>query len=98
MPSDVVIPVVVALLIGAGVVFAVAVWHFSRALVARMRRWGEQPALDRGGHVAVLEGQAAILAEFDTLRRELGELTERVDFAERVLAKQRDVERIGPGR
>jgi len=33
------------------------------------------------------------LEEMEQLRRRLGELEERVDFAERLLAKQREVER-----
>ncbi len=36
------------------------------------------------------------LAELDEVKRRLGELEERVDFAERLLAKQRDAERLGP--
>jgi len=31
------------------------------------------------------------------VRQQVGELAERVDFTERLLAKQRDGERIGPG-
>jgi hypothetical protein len=34
--------------------------------------------------------------ELDGVRREVADLVERVDFAERVLAKQRDAERIAP--
>ncbi len=36
------------------------------------------------------------LAELDEVKQRLGELEERVDFAERLLAKQRDAERLGP--
>jgi len=36
------------------------------------------------------------LAELDEVKRRLGELEERVDFAERLLAKQREAERLGP--
>ncbi len=34
--------------------------------------------------------------ELDGVRRDVGDLAERVDFAERMLAKQRDAERIAP--
>ena len=36
------------------------------------------------------------LAELDEVKRRLGELEERVDFAERLLAKQREPDRLGP--
>ena len=34
--------------------------------------------------------------QLDGVRQELSELAERLDFAERVLAKQREEERLGP--
>jgi hypothetical protein len=34
--------------------------------------------------------------ELDGVRREVADLVERVDFAERILAKQRDAERLAP--
>ena len=36
------------------------------------------------------------LAELDEVKQRLAELEERVDFAERLLAGQRDSERLGP--
>jgi len=39
----------------------------------------------------------AIATEVEQLRQDMTELQERVDFAERLLAKQRGGERIGPG-
>ena len=38
----------------------------------------------------------ARLAELDELKRRVGELEERVDFAERLLARQREGERLQP--
>jgi hypothetical protein len=38
----------------------------------------------------------AILTELQQLRQEMGELQERVDFAERLLARQRDADRLAP--
>jgi hypothetical protein len=43
------------------------------------------------------ESRAELLNEVQQLRTELGELSERMDFAERLLAKQREGQRIGPG-
>ena len=39
----------------------------------------------------------ATLAELQQLRADVTDLAERLDFAERLLAKQRDAQRIGPG-
>ena len=37
-----------------------------------------------------------LAAAVDDLRREVAELAERVDFTERLLARQKDVERVAP--
>jgi len=94
-PNDIIPPVVTVALLGVGVLFSVSVWHLSRALGARIRRWG-MPPVDDGARAELLEGQAAVLGELESLRREMAELAERVDFAERLLAKNRDVERLAP--
>lgn len=61
---------------------------FGRALADRLA--GRVP----GGSGS--EDQAELLAELDEVKHRLGEVEERLDFAERLLAKQRE-ERIGPG-
>ena len=38
------------------------------------------------------------LAELEEVKQRLGELEERGDFAERLLAKQREAGRLGPSR
>jgi hypothetical protein len=35
--------------------------------------------------------------DLQALRQEVSELAERLDFAERLLAKGRDAQRVGPG-
>jgi hypothetical protein len=40
----------------------------------------------------------ALRAEVDEMRQRLVELEERVDFAERLLAKRNEAERLGPSR
>ena len=42
------------------------------------------------------QGREAVLEELQQLRQEVTELQERMDFAERLLAKQRDAERLAP--
>jgi hypothetical protein len=39
----------------------------------------------------------AMLAELHGLREDVDQLAERLDFAERLLAQQRDSQRVGPG-
>ena len=39
----------------------------------------------------------AVLTELQRLREDVDQLAERVDFTERLLAKQRDMPRVGPG-
>ena len=57
-----------------------------QALADRLRHRGmpEQPELD-----------AEVLEELQAMRRDMAELAERVDFAERLLARQRDPARLG---
>lgn len=45
-----------------------------------------------------VSGQEDVLAALDDLRREVAELAERVDFTERLLAKQQGAERLAPPR
>lgn len=40
--------------------------------------------------------RAELLEEMQQVRQDVGELAERVDFAERLLAQQRDAERLAP--
>lgn len=42
-------------------------------------------------------GPGTTTAELDELRQRVAELEERLDFAERMLAQQRDAQRVGPG-
>jgi hypothetical protein len=41
--------------------------------------------------------QDELTGQFERLQQDVLELQERLDFAERMLAKQRDSQRIGPG-
>jgi hypothetical protein len=43
------------------------------------------------------EPDEAMLAELHRLREDVNDLAERLDFAERLLARQREAQRIGPG-
>lgn len=61
----------------------------------RRRSWrgwsgrGDEPSVE-------LEEMQAKLAELEELKHRVGELEERVDFTERLLARQREGERLKP--
>ncbi len=77
------------LTIGAGV------WLLNplvRALAERIRP--RAPTLDPGAE----EFREAVLSELQEVRREVAELGERMDFAERLIARQAEPSRLGPGR
>jgi hypothetical protein len=44
-----------------------------------------------------VESDPAVYEELDTLRQEVTELAERLDFAERLLAKQSEPKEVGSG-
>ena len=69
----------VTFLFGGGTLFLLAVSPVGRAFADRLRH-GPQPL--HGG-----ESDPAVWEELDRLRGEMTELQERVDFAERLLAK-----------
>ena len=73
-------------------VFGGGVWVVLRpiasALAKRIAREHPPPADARE--------REATLEELQRLRQEIGELAERMDFAERLLAKPRDAERLAP--
>lgn len=78
-------------LIASGVVLSLFVFHVGRALADRIRG-GPRLA---GEEVKALGEELA--AEIHALRAEVAELGERVDFAERLLAREREQPRLaGP--
>ena len=81
MPQDFA-PVIVSLALFA-VLGAVVLGPIGRAFADRLRRKGVEPALD----AAELD---ALHQELAGLRQQVGELAERQDFAERMLAQARE--------
>jgi len=65
--------------------FAVLAFPLVRALSERIR-----PRIDAGIRDEVQGLRDDVLTELRDMRREIGELGERVDFTERLLAKHRD--------
>jgi len=77
----------VVTIIGAfGLLFPVV-----RALAERLR-----PRQDSGVSAELQAMREEVAQELQQVRHEMAELGERLDFAERLLAKQRDAERLAP--
>lgn len=79
----------IALLFGGGALFLLAISPIGRALAHRIKAGAPTPDA---------EAQAGVLAELAEVRRELAELSERVDFMERLQTRAREGERLGPPR
>lgn len=57
-----------------------------------LRAWSVEQGGDRGG--ATMAQVRQLTDDVEQLRRELGEMAERMDFTERILAKQKDRDRL----
>jgi Tfp pilus assembly protein PilO len=86
LPPGVTLLIVVAIVGGATILLLPLVRALARRLEGRSR---EDPAL-RGE----MDHVRARLSEIDSLQLRLSEMEERLDFAERMLAQQRDVHRL----
>jgi hypothetical protein len=88
--------VTLILIFGGGACIALSFSPIGRALADRIR--GKSSTL--GGadvRTELVEHKEALDQELEAVRREVAELAERLDFAERLLAKNREGQRIGPG-
>ncbi len=85
----------IVFLFGGGAVFLFAISPIGRAIADRIRRTA--PELSEGEVGQLRESQLAIAEELDALRQELGDVQERLDFAERLLLRHRDAEALPPG-
>ena len=72
--------------------FAVLAYPLVRAVAERIR-----PRVDVGIRDELVGLREDVLTELRDMRREVAELGERVDFTERLLAKQRDPDRLARG-
>lgn len=76
----------IILIFGGGTAIAISFSPIGKAIAERIR-----------GHALQGEPDPAMLAEMDEMRSQLSELQERVDFTERLLAKDREARPLGPG-
>jgi len=89
-----------ALVIGTTLVLSGPV---GKALAEWIRGWSKTDeswmAMKAAKHGVVLGGESErLLADVDELRRRLSEVEERLDFTERLLARERDPDRLAPPR
>ena len=74
--------------------FLLAISPIGKAFAERIRGKGQADAGELRTELA--EHKDALNQELETVRREVAELAERLDFAERLLARQREGERLVP--
>jgi len=83
------------LIFGGGACIAMAFSPIGRAVADRIR--GKSVSAGSGDVRTELAAQKdALDQELEAVRREVAELAERMDFAERLLARQREGERLVP--
>ena len=86
----------IVFIFGGGSLFLLAISPIGKAIAERIRRQGMPALPDELKHERE-DTRAELLDDVSRLRTEVGELAERLDFAERLLAKGRD-ERLAPPR
>ncbi len=77
---------------GGGAAFLLAISPIGRAVADRIRGKGQFGGSERIVHLQ--ESHEALLEEVDGLRQEVGELQERIDSTERMLARDREQARL----
>ncbi len=86
----------ITLIFGGGTLFLLSVSPIGRAIAERIKRGsqsGDQQKLER-----IEDAQLAIVEELDLVRQEITDVQERLDFTERLLARQRELGQLpGPG-
>jgi hypothetical protein len=91
--------IAVALVCGTTVVLR---GPMGKALADWMRGWSKTDeqwlAVQAAKHGAVLGSSESVLTEVEELKRRLAEVEERLNFTERLLARERDPERLAPPR
>lgn len=80
---------------GGGATFLLAVSPIGRAIADRIRGRGVGGAEDRIRFLQ--ESNDSTLEELDSMRHEIVDLQERIDFTERLIAKNRDQDRFQGG-
>jgi Tfp pilus assembly protein PilO len=80
----------ILLIFGGGTAFLLAISPIGKAVADRISGAG----VSQGMLQRIEESHLAVLEELEAVRQELAEVQERIDFAERLLAQQREPERL----
>jgi hypothetical protein len=80
--------VALVLIFGGGIVVALAMSPIGRAIAARIQ--GQVPGGSSSELRALKESHETLAADLDSARQDIAEMQERLDFAERMLARKRD--------
>lgn len=96
-PDDLVGLVAVVLLFGGGTLFLLSISPIGKALAARLLGRKTLPA-EGSDNAEELQELRHEVEELRHATEQMSELGERVDFLERLVAKQRDAERLPPVR
>ncbi len=83
--------VAIVMVFGGGTLFALSMSPVGRAIADRIRGTQHSGSVGSNELDQLREAQMAILDDVEVLRHEVSEVNERVDFAERLLAKRNDV-------
>ena len=94
MPVDPVGLAAVVLLFGGGTLFLLAISPIGKAIAARIS--GKKGAIDDDESAEELKQLRQEVDELRHVGEQMNELGERVDFLERLVAKQREPERLAP--
>jgi hypothetical protein len=84
------------LIFGGGTVVALAMSPIGRAIAARIQ--GQVPTANAEELRNIRESHETLAADLDNARQDIAELQERMDFAERLLARKRDESALPPAR
>ncbi|HTH66114.1 MAG TPA: hypothetical protein VL563_15620 [Gemmatimonadales bacterium] len=83
-------------LFGGGAMVALGFSPIGRALADRIRGKHALPDIEEL-RSELADARDAHGSELEQVRQEVADLAERLDFAERMLAQQREAPRVGPG-
>jgi len=83
-------------LFGGGAMVALGFSPVGRAVADRIRGKHALPDVEQL-RAELADARDAHGAELEQVRQEVADLAERLDFAERMLAQQREAPRVGPG-
>jgi hypothetical protein len=75
-----------------------AIIMFGASAIVMVRRLAPRRGSDPSGREQLMEEIELRLGELEQVKRRLTEVEERVDFTERMLAKQREPPQLGPSR